>query len=433
MEDKTDVPVEHDLPKAPSSNNRRKYITMMAAGLIFGVAISLAIVWWLPKPNPIDYSQPKDTVSEPPPQTEAAFLAHFANSDVSSGVLAEWREARGDHKIIAYTIAFCKKYIDRFGSIDTMPRQLFSALMLDLTPKGEHQFTKVTAGSATSALRNKVSTSPTQTSTAETNSETAPSALEDRQIDSSNSSAIRIGSETPIQLTNFELSMLFLSDAIARARLVAASEADNNLPQMRVFGWFTIVIGAVATLLITVKASMSSPSNNSLSAKGMAGMKVLYIVVGLLAIGLSAAGTALTSVKQFYDPTRAYKVSQAALLQMKRLHNEIALEFVNNWDPASCQDDSNTRTRMQAAFKEWSVALGNLQASVIMASANLQDADIAQLNLGTIGRNAAGLTGAPTVGNIQNPQPGLVSGTDSQSPPPPNPGRSTSTPTPRQP
>src|SRR5258708_32417260 len=86
-------------------------------------------------------------------QTEAKFLDqdHVKNSAADSSIIPEWRAARGDHKIIAYTIANCQKVRDQFGGIDTMPRGVFTSLLLDLTPLGDHKFSSEQFASEASA------------------------------------------------------------------------------------------------------------------------------------------------------------------------------------------------------------------------------------------------------------------------------------------
>jgi hypothetical protein len=290
-------------------------------------------------------------------QTEAKFLEqdHVKNSAANSSIIPEWRAARGDHKIIAYTIANCQKVRDQFGGIDTMPRGVFTALLLDLTPLGDHKFSSEQFASEASAADDG---NDPGTAVADADAGATPSSVVPPIIKRDKS----------IELTDYQQTMLFLSDAIARARLTAASEANNNLPNMRLFGWITIGVSAIATLLVTVKASMSPPPAD---AKGR---RRMYAGIGIAAMLVSATGTALTSAKQFYDPQRTYKSSEAALLELRKLHNQVAFEFVRTWDGAQCALRGNEDPQFRV--KDWSQRLATVQAAVIMASANLQDADL---------------------------------------------------------
>ena len=103
--------------------------------------------------------------------------------------------------------------------------------------------------------------------------------------------------------------MLLLSDAIARTRLEAAQQARDSKPDAFLYGWFTVILSALTTLLVTVKVSLSAPTE-----KSQWPYRYSFIGVGVLAMIVSATVTALTGVKQFYDPQRSYKSEEAALL-----------------------------------------------------------------------------------------------------------------------
>lgn len=295
-------------------------------------------------------------------QTEAGFLQQdeIKNSSVHSDVRAEWRAARGDHKIVAYAIASCQKIREQFGNIDTMPRQLFNTLLLDLTPEGEHRF------SSTTFIEKPGAQTASVTSAAANN---AAKPLEQSAVQTTVST-----SQKPIELTSYHQSMLFLSDAIGRARLSAAAEASRNLPDMRWFGWVTVCISALGTLLVTVKGSMSAPKDDAAPSR-----RFWYVSVGVAAIVISAIGTTLASVKQFYDPARTYKTSEAARLELRKLHTKVAFEFVRDLDLARCAPTSTEG--IQRNLNEWSQTLASVQASLIMASANLQDTDRIKLEV----------------------------------------------------
>jgi hypothetical protein len=109
-------------PPQPSST--WKATAIAAIGLLV-VVVGIAGYLFLAR-APVPTGNPKQTASLPP-QTEAAFVAHYENASVDPEVLAEWREARGDHKMIAYVIGNCDKFRNAFGDIDVMPRRLFSA------------------------------------------------------------------------------------------------------------------------------------------------------------------------------------------------------------------------------------------------------------------------------------------------------------------
>ena len=75
-----------------------------------------------------DYVTPRSGVTGNlgSPSTEDAFVKNVQNGEGSDPVASEWRQARGDHKIIAYAIANCKQFHEKFAS-PTECRESFSA------------------------------------------------------------------------------------------------------------------------------------------------------------------------------------------------------------------------------------------------------------------------------------------------------------------
>jgi hypothetical protein len=264
--------------------------------------------------------------------------------------------------------------------------------MLDLTPSGDHAF------------------APGPDNKKQTQDQNATTSAADKSSDASEGST---GADSgtpppsaakgPIELTSYEQAIVLLSDKIGRARIAAALTASSNQPQMRVLGWVTVGISAAATLLVTIKSSMSSPSPESSSipadsSKGTwitwlrnralwpsrSGMRrFIFVFVGFLAMILSAVATALTSVKQFYDPITAYKSSEVALLGLRGLHDQVSLDFVRTWDASKCAQVLGDKElaaddRWRSELQNREGTLQNLEAAVIAASANLQDADISR-------------------------------------------------------
>ena len=204
-------------------------------------------------------------------------------------MLDEWRAARGDHKIVAFAIANCLKIPD----LVSIPRRDFTALMLDLRPTGEHYFLTASANAD----------APDRNNTASGN----------------------------LQVTAYQESMLLLSDAVARARVAAAAGAAWNYPGVTQYGWYTVAVSALATLFITLKSAMSSTTregDTSWFRDPAWWRNFSFGAFGILAILFSTLGTVLTSVKQFYDPTRAYLRNEVALSNLRALHQQVALAFI---------------------------------------------------------------------------------------------------------
>jgi len=238
------------------------------------------------------------------PATEDEFISNIPNSDASDPISNEWREARGDHKIIAYAIASCKQFRQRYGNFDTMPQHLFSLLLLDLTPLGGHEFSQ---GAVANEQR---STAKAETSQADLTSNIPSGTIENLP-----------------ELAHYQQSMLLMSDAIARARLEAARQADSTTYKAFLFGWITVALSGLATLFVTIKASMPVPKEGETK-----GYRATFLAVGYVAMFISALVTVLSSAKQFYDPQRTYKSSEAALLELRRLQNQVSFEFIRTWN-----------------------------------------------------------------------------------------------------
>jgi hypothetical protein len=270
------------------------------------------------------------TLSERVP-TESLFQDSVREAKSTGDGIDEWRAARSDHKIIAYAIARCLK-ID----VATMSPDTFSMLLLDLRPNGDHLW---------SADAGK-SSQPTSA---------------DQQIN---------------QINGYQGAMLALSDAVSRARVAAASGAGGFYPQMWWFGWISVFVSALATMVVTLRATMTTTGWGPRLA-------------GILAILFSTAATVLTGAKQFWDPTNAYMRNETALLALKQLHQDIALNFVASWDASTCKPQGGNEPEQDTRFARWRNTLVSLQIGTMAAPVIVQN-QIAQpgnTNLEQIPRN----------------------------------------------
>jgi hypothetical protein len=249
-------------------------------------------------------------------ETEARFHYDIPDADSTSQLAGEWRAARSDHKIVAYAIARCLGVED----IGTMPETMFSMLMLDLRPNGDHWW----------------------------NHGADPG---------------RAGPTTQVKkLDGYEAAMLAISDEVARARLAATGGAEDFFPYMLWFGWASVIVAAVATALVTLKASMSTETHPQWSN-----------FFGILAVLFSTAATVLTGAKQFWDPTNAYMRNETALLALRQLHADISLTFIANWDASTCAPKAMDVER--TSLSRWrgtlvSLQSGTMRAPVIVATQN---------------------------------------------------------------
>jgi hypothetical protein len=277
---------------------------------VLGVLFISGVVYFhLSGSTPTTLSQ---AASDP---TETRFHNDIVGANDTSDLSAEWRSARSDHKIIAYAIARCLGITE----MNAMPQSMFSMLLLDLRPNGDHWWHQIDA------------TRPA-----------SPAVLK--------------------PLTGYEAALLAISDEVARARLAATGGATDFFPYMFWFGWASVIVSAMATALVTLKASLSANTYPKWS-----------MFFGILAVVLSTAATVLTGAKQFWDPTNAYMRNETALLALRQLHAEVALTFIANWDAAKCQPPDGYDDT--ASFARWRTTLvslesGTMKAPVIVSAQN---------------------------------------------------------------
>src|SRR5271166_2660091 len=80
---------------------------------------------------------------------------------------------------------------------------------------------------------------------------------------------------------------------------------------------------------------------------------------------ISALVTVLSSAKQFYDPQRTYKSSEAALLELRRLQNHVSFEpFIRTWNDGRCTLENNDFATL---LRAWSQRLANIEAVIVEA------------------------------------------------------------------
>ena len=187
----------------------------------------------------------------PPPTPE-----EFNRSGVSAAVLREWKNARADHEAIALTVAQCLDLGDAYGHAGFLNKQL----MLDLEPTDD----RLRYAGAKEDLTAK-----------------------------------------PLKLTSFQRGAIYLSDTITRERIERAGVISHHYRVMNGLNMAIIIIGAITTTLISVKATASGDQVKNL----------LYQIIGITAIFLSAFGTIASGLNSFYNP----RCSSANTLRIQRL------------------------------------------------------------------------------------------------------------------
>jgi hypothetical protein len=266
-----------------------------------------------------------EVAAEVQPQTEQIFLNGISSLPDKSG---EWWAVRADHRLLAQAIFNC---VSPDSPIASVPRHYYRSLLLDLTPSGDHAFAASSTEVASLAALEK----------------TSPAAL---------------------KLGNNEEKLLALSDSIARARIAAAYGASVNVPWVQRLGFATVVISALATLFVTLQGRMrpvdlddgkreeyeQSPFFKRVRySLGGAGSGFRW--VAFFAIALSITGTALTGLKQVYDPSRTLTQNTRSLLQLRQLHQDVVLS-------TECTDQAVSEP---AQMKSWIKKLRELRFAVL--------------------------------------------------------------------
>jgi hypothetical protein len=169
-------------------------------------------------------------------------------------------------------------------------------------------------------------------------------------------------------VTHLREALELTADARERAEIALESLKRTQ----RCFdGSMRSMSSSVATLFVAIKASMRSPKE---AGEGKTYLGAFY-TVGFLAMLISALVTVLSSAKQFYDPQRTYKSSEAALLELRKLQNQVSFEFIRTWDSDSCASKLGD-SASAASLNKWAVRLANIEGVIVEAAANLQDTDL---------------------------------------------------------
>jgi len=232
----------------------------------------------------------------PPTQAENDMMkSEAALARFSIAALQEWQTARADHQAIVFAVVPCLQ----LATLSDQPGPLSNELLLAVLPSGEKH--------------------PPRTVNQDT-------------------------SYTPLKMTSFHRAAIYLSHAVARARVEAMGSAHDSYSRMQYFQIATVIIGAITTILISIKST--SIDNTRLS-----------LLIGILAIIFSSVGTATSALNSFYSPREGYIKNQKSLSVLRKLHMDIATTV-------SSQAESDTCTRMtednSKKVKEWSKQLGDL-------------------------------------------------------------------------
>jgi hypothetical protein len=199
--------------------------------------------------------------------------------------------ASADHKNVAESIAACSG----IGTLAGQPAYIREELRLDILPDGR-RFRSASVGD--------------------------PNAGEPKDAASTAKGQI------VFSMSNYARTAIYLSDATTRARIESANIAYFNHTTMLWFQWAIVIIGAMTTILISLKSIV--PGDDTL--------KKLSLQIGIAAILLSSIGTATSALNSFFGPREAYLKAERSLAALRQLHSDIAVQTAGIREPPSKQD-----------------------------------------------------------------------------------------------
>jgi hypothetical protein len=130
-------------------------------------------------------------------------------------------------------------------------------------------------------------------------------------------------------------------------------------------------------MFVTLKSSVTAPQSAEKKTYGWYAMTTWFYVVGFLAIALSTASTILAGAKQFWDPTAAYMRNEAALVALRQLHAEIALDSISHMD-GNCNSREKD-TSQEAKVTRWVSTLVSLQPGTVTAPVLISSSSTSQI------------------------------------------------------
>ena len=211
-------------------------------------------------------------------------------------VAHEWRVASAEHKNVAEAVAACSGITNLAGQ----PVFIREQLRLDMLPDGGRRSQEEAKGGATKEVKEIAFAEP-KGATAESRGPTG------------------------FSLSNYARTAIYLSDEITRSRIESANNAYVNHWVMILFQWAIVIIGAVTTILISLKSIMTADGD----------MKTWSLRIGIAAILCSSIGTATSALYAFYGPREAYLKAERSIAALRQLHSDIAIQIGSIREPQS--------------------------------------------------------------------------------------------------
>ncbi|HEX9329382.1 MAG TPA: hypothetical protein VF915_22840 [Reyranella sp.] len=154
-----------------------------------------------------------------------------------------------------------------------------------------------------------------------------------------------------------EIALLQLSRAIGDHRVSLASKADETYGKAQWATWIVVILGFVTTIVVSFNSTELGKGEGKLPS-----------TTRLLAIILTAMGTAISAIIAFYSPQAEWNDTKRMLSSLSELHNFIGLETWKldclEFQAENLKADSKGNMLVKQKFEEWTKRYHDLQTTL---------------------------------------------------------------------
>ena len=154
----------------------------------------------------------------------------------------------------------------------------------------------------------------------------------------------------PPVLNAFHEAAISFSDRVSRDRLAFRKELEDSRARSRLYQLLILGLGTSATIFISIRSVLQ-------------GSTVVSGTVGVLAIVLSAAGAAVSSMNTFEGSQAIALRDQRALSQLQQLHWRIASDVLKR--PELCSEPTKTPAEAMKVVDAWRSRLETILDSAV--------------------------------------------------------------------
>jgi hypothetical protein len=193
--------------------------------------------------------------------------------------------------------------------------------------------------------------------------------------------------DEPPALNPFHTAAISYSDRISRDRVYFRKELEDNHWKAGLYQSLILVIGALATVAIGVKSILPREARPSLS-----------ITIGIFALSLSAAGTAVSSMSSFDGSQAIAMRDQRTLAQLQQLHWRVASDVLAK--TALCKTTNADPGEAMKQVDAWKARLETILDSAVEGISQPGD----------LSRQAPAIPDPPKQPQVPDPQTAMSSG-----------------------